>query len=86
MRVQRSHTALVGGRQLSSVQEAQQQQAGLEREYGSLSNPQVVSLAGFAAGPVGKLRHRTGLLGTTTFGEAEMRALAQAQAQRGLAC
>ena len=83
--MQRSHTVLVCGRQLSSVQEAQQQQADLEREYGSLSNPQqVVSLGGFAAGPAGKWRHRTGLLGTTTFGEAEMRALAQAQ--RGLAC
>ena len=76
----------VAARHLTGAQEAQlQQQQALEREYGSLSNPQqVVSLGGFAAGPAGQWRRRTGLLGSTTFGEAELQALAQAQ--RGLAC
>lgn len=76
----------VAARRLTGAQEAQlQQQQALEREYRSLSNPQqVVSLGGFAAGPAGQWRRRTGLLGSTTFGEAELQALAQAQ--RGLAC
>ena len=72
-------------RYLDEVQEAQlqhalQHQMDLERTYASMANPkQVVSLGGFAVGAAGHWRRASRLLGASTFGEAELQALAEAQ-------
>ncbi len=67
------------------LKETLMQQLDLAREYSQLSNPsQVVSLEGFTAGAASDWRRKTGLVGSRTWGEKELRELTPPQAT--LAC